>query len=171
MPCTPLGCPQLPMHGDAPARFIQIKGNDMGTSSLGALAGMGLMAMLVILVVGVLVGALVLCVAFRIVLGYMPSYLRAIAVVVLTGVASFIVLIVVGMLLGGQGSSLLGVIIEVLIGALLVNYLLVSVDGSRIGFGKACLVQLVYIVIAFLIGLLIFALMAMMFGAAMFGMH
>lgn len=143
----------------------------MGTSSLGALAGMGMMMLLVMLVVGIAVGALLLCVAFRLVVGYMPSYLRALGAVVLTAVVDFVASIVLGMLMGGVRSTSLMLAVEFLVGAWVVNYLLVSLDGSRIGYGKACLVQLVYMVIGILIALVFAALFAMLFGAAMFGMH
>lgn len=143
----------------------------MGTSSLGALAGMGMMMLLVMLVVGIAVGALLLCVAFRLVVGYMPSYLRALGAVVLTAVVDFVASIVLGMLMGGVRSTSLMLAVEFLVGAWVVNYLLVSLDGSRIGYGKACLVQLVYMVIGILIALVLAALFAMLFGAAMFGMH
>ena len=96
----------------------------MGTSSFAALAGMGMMALLIMIVGGILLGALVLCLAFRFIVGYMPSYLRAL-----------------------------------------------SQDGSQIGFGKACLVQLIYMVIGFVLALIIGLILAAVFGMAMFGMH
>ncbi|TPG11656.1 hypothetical protein EAH75_11640 [Rhodanobacter glycinis] len=40
-----------------------------------------------------------------------------------------------------------------------------------IGFGKACLVQLVYMVIFFVLVLIIGVILAMVFGIAMLGMH
>jgi hypothetical protein len=143
----------------------------MGTSSFAALAGMGMMAVLIMVVVGILLGALVLCVAFRLVVGYMPSYLRSLGAVVLTAVVSVVALLVAGMILQGHGSGPVVIIVEFLAGAAVVNYLLLSQDGSRIGYGKACLVQLVDMVIGFVLGLILVFIMAMVFGAAMFGLH
>ena len=141
----------------------------MGTSSFAALAGMGMMALLIMIVGGILIGALVLCLAFRLVVGYMPSYLRSIGVILLTFVAVAVASVVLGMLMHGGG--LLPAIVNFLVGAAVVNYLLLSQDGSQIGFGKACLVQLVYMVIGFVLALIIGVVLAMVFGIAMFGMH
>ena len=79
----------------------------MGTSSLAALAGMGLFAMLVMLVVYILVGALILSVSFRLVVGFMPSYLRALAAVVLAWIATFVVSLVLRMILPASAGGLL----------------------------------------------------------------
>ena len=142
----------------------------MGTSSLAALAGMGMFALLVMIVVGILVGALVLSVAFRLVVGIMPSYLRALGAVVLTFIAVVLVSLILGMVMHG-GARLLPMIVNFLVGAAVVNYLLLAADGSKIGFGKACLVELIYMVIGFVLALIIGLIFAMIFGAAMFGMH
>lgn len=141
----------------------------MGTS-FAALAGMGMMALLIMIVGGILLGALVLCLAFRLVIGYMPSYLRALGAVVLTFVAVVAASLVLGMLTHG-GGGLLSAVVNFLVGAAVVNYLLLSQDGSQIGYGKACLVELVYMVIGFVLAVIIGLLLAMVFGAAMFGMH
>ncbi len=143
----------------------------MGTSSFAALAGMGMLAMLVFMVVGVLVAALVLGLAFRLVVGYMPSYLRSLGAVLLTFVAVLVVSVVLGMILPFGLSRLLAVVAAFLVGAAVVNYLLLTKEGSQIGYGKACLVQLLYIVIEFVLALVLGLIMAMVFGAAMLGMH
>ena len=142
----------------------------MGTSSLGALAGMGMLAMLVMIVVGILVGALILSVAFRLVVGIMPSYMRALGAVILTFIAVVVVSLILGMVMHG-GARLLPMIVNFLVGAAVVNYLLLAADGSRIGYGKACVVELIYMVIGFVLALIIGLIFAMVFGAAMFGMH
>jgi len=143
----------------------------MGTSSFAALAGMGMLAMLVFIVTGVLIAALVLGLAFRLVVGYMPSYLRSLGAVLLTFVAVLVVSVVLGMILPFGLSRLLAVVAAFLVGAAVVNYLLLAKDGSQIGYGKACLVQLLYIVIEFVLALVLGLIMAMVFGAAMLGMH
>ncbi|MEO6800382.1 MAG: hypothetical protein ABI178_10640 [Rhodanobacter sp.] len=142
----------------------------MGTSSFAALAGMGLFAMLVMVVVGILVGALVLSVAFRLVVGFMPSYMRALGAVVLTFIAVVVVSLILAMVLHG-GARLLPMIVNFLVGAAVVNYMLLAADGSKIGFGKACVVELIYMVIGFALALIIGFIFAMVFGAAMFGLH
>ncbi len=142
----------------------------MGTS-FAALAGMGMFAMLVMIVVGILVGALILSVAFRLVVGSMPSYLRALGAVVLTLVAVLVVSMILGMVLRGAGGGLLPMIVNFLVGAAVVNYLLLAADGSQIGYGKACVVELIYMVIGMVLALIIGFIFAMVFGAAMFSLH
>jgi hypothetical protein len=137
----------------------------MGTSSLAALAGMGLFGILVMIVVGILLAALVLCVSFRLVVGYMPSYLRAIGALVLTWIAVAIAMVVVGMVTQGAIGGLLSMIVNFLVGAAVVNYLLLAQDGSQIGYGKACIVQLVYSVIGIVMAVVIFGIMAVFFGS------
>lgn len=143
----------------------------MGTSTFAALAGMGMLAMLIMIVGGILLAGLLLCVAFRMVVGYMPSYLRSVGAIVLTFVAVVAVSIVLRMILPGSASGLLTMVVQFLVGAAVVNYLLLAQNGSRIGYGKACLVQLVYLVMQILLGLIIGVVIAMVFGAALFGMH
>lgn len=147
----------------------------MGTSSFAALAGMGLFAMLAMVVVGVLLAALVLSVAFRLVVGYMPSYLRALGVVVLATIVAVLVSVVLGMVAGsllhGGPGGLLSMAVQFLVGAALVNYRLPSQTGGQIGFGKACLVELVYLVIGAVLAMIIGLLMMLLFGAAVWGMH
>jgi hypothetical protein len=139
----------------------------MGTSSLAALAGMGLFALLVMLVVYILVGALILSVSFRLVVGFMPSYLRALAVVVLAWIATFVVSLILRMILPAAAGGFLSLAALFLVGAAVVNYLLPAADGSQIGYGKACVVQLVYMVIGFVLALLIGFIVMSMFGAAL----
>ena len=140
----------------------------MGTSSLAALAGMGMFAVLIMIVVGILLGALILSVSFRLVVGFMPSYLRALGAVVLTYVAVIVVTLILGMVVH---SSVLSLIVTFLVGAVVVNYLLLAADGSQIGFGKACVVELINMVIGFVLALILFAIFAMAFGTAMLGLH
>lgn len=138
----------------------------MGTSSFAALAGMGLFAMLVMIVVGILLAALVLSVAFRLVVGYMPSYLRALGAVVLTWIAGVVAMIIVGLVSsGGAAGGLLALIVQFLVGAFVVNYLLLAQNGSQIGFGKACVVQVIYLVIFIVLAMILAALMAVFFGS------
>lgn len=137
----------------------------MGTSSFAALAGMGLFAMLVMIVVGILLAALVLSVAFRLVVGYMPSYLRALGAVVLTWIAGIVAMVVIGMVSSGSAGGLLSLIVQFVVGAFVVNRLLLSQNGSQIGFGKACVVQVIYLAIFIVLAMILAALMAVFFGS------
>jgi hypothetical protein len=133
-----------------------------GISVFGALAGMGLMAILLTVVVGVLVSALVLSLAYRLVVGHMPPFARALGVVVVSWLAS----LVVGVILHGGVGSLLSWVAQFLVGALVINLLLPAQDGSQIGYGKSCLVQLLYTVIFVVIGVVLMVL----FGGMMLGL-
>jgi hypothetical protein len=130
-----------------------------------ALAGMGLFAILMMIVVGVLLAALVLSVAFRLVVGYMPSYLRALGAVVLTWIALAVVMAILGMITSGSMGGLLSLVVQFLVGAAVVNYLLLAQNGSQIGYGKACVVQLVYLVIGIVLGVIIGGIMMVFFGS------
>ncbi|HTM29204.1 MAG TPA: hypothetical protein VL097_07635 [Rhodanobacter sp.] len=142
----------------------------MSSSAFAMLAGMGMFAMLVMLVVGVLLAALVLSVAFRLVVGYMPSYLRALGAVVLTWIALAVVMAILGMITSGSMGGLLSLVVQFLVGAAVINYLLLTQNGSKVGYGKACMVQLVYSVIGIVLGVIIFAIMAMFFGGMLANM-
>ncbi|MEO8746208.1 MAG: hypothetical protein ABI379_00900, partial [Rhodanobacter sp.] len=145
-------------------------GGNMG-NSLALLAGMGLIGILVVIIVGIAVGALVLSVAFRLVVGYMPSYLRALGTVVLTWVATIVIALVLGLLLPASVMRLVGAVVLFLAGAWVINYMLRTQTGLAVGFGKACLVQLVYMVIGFVVGIVFGLIMAMVFGSMLLGLH
>lgn len=139
-------------------------------SVFGALAGMSLLALLVMVVVGIAVAALMLTVSFRLVVGHMPSFLRAVGAVLLTAVATVVVMGILGAISHGAG-RLLGVVVQFLVGAAMVNLLLLGDTGQRIGFGKACLVQLVYTVMEIVVGVVLAILAVVVFGAALASMH
>ncbi|BFI97291.1 MAG: hypothetical protein RSP_28010 [Rhodanobacter sp.] len=134
----------------------------VGMSVFGALAGAGLVFGLVGIAVGVLVSALVLSLAYRVVVGHMPDFARALGVVVAAWLAKWIVMVI---LHGGAG-SLLSWVAQFLVGALVINLLLLAKDGSQIGYGKSCLVQLLYSVIFVAIAIVL----ALVFGGMMMGM-
>lgn len=119
----------------------------MDSSLFVALAGLGLFGMLVLAVVGVLLAALLLCAAFRLVLGYMPSYLRAVGVVVLVWIAGWATMLLVAKFWPGGAAGPLSLLLQFVVGAALVNRQLLARNGSRIGYAKAGMVQLIYLVV------------------------
>ena len=157
--------------GMPPGGFPSTHLGDVMSTSFAALAGMGLVGLLVGMVVYILVGALILSVAFRLVIGFMPSYMRAIGAVVLTWIGAIVVSLILRLILPMGAGSFLSLAALFLIGAAVVNYLLLAADGRQIGFGKACVVQLIYMVIGIMLALIIGVIFAMVFGAAMFGLH
>ena len=138
-------------------------------SMFGALAGLGLVGALLVLAAGVTVMALLLMIAFRMVLGYMPSFLRAAGVVVVAALASALALGLAHAL--GSGSRLLSIAVQFAAGAALVNLLLLADTGVRIGYGRACLVQLVYTAMEIVLGLIIAMVAVTLFGVSMASMH
>jgi hypothetical protein len=134
----------------------------LGISVFGALAGAGLVVGLLAVVVGVVVSALVLSLAYRLVVGHMPDFARALGVVVASWLAKWLVVLV---LHGGAG-GLLSWVAQFLVGALVINMLLLAKDGSQIGYGKSCLVQLLYTVIFVAVGVVL----VLVFGGMMLGM-
>lgn len=136
----------------------------MNGSALAALAGMGMLAILVMAVVGILIAALVLSFAYRIIVGNMPSYPRALGTVVVAWLASVVASVVLRLVLSGGLGGLLVIAAQFLIGAAIINLLLPS-DSGQIGFGKSCLVQLVYMVIFIVIGIVLGLLVALLFGS------
>ena len=136
----------------------------MATSLFDALANVGMLGSFVLCVIDLLLGALLLCLAFRIVVGYVPSYTRAIAVLALTLVAMAAAAIVSGMLLPDDTYRLpIAVAAGFVVGAWAVNRLLMSRTGGRIGYAPAGLVQLVFMGAGFVL--------AIAFSAIMHGMH
>ena len=136
----------------------------------GVFGGMGLKTLLLLAIFGLAVGAMLLSFAYRLVVGCMPSYLRAMAVLSLTAIGSTVMAVLLALLLGG-GGRLVGLFVQYLLGAALVNALLTSRTGVSIGFGKACLVQLVFVLIEIAIGVLLALLIATLFGASTAGVH
>ncbi|MEO5810968.1 MAG: hypothetical protein ABIU96_10660 [Rhodanobacter sp.] len=143
----------------------------MNTFSFAAMAGMGMFAMLVMAVVGALVGALVLSLAFRLVVGHMPSYLRALAAVILTWLAVAVTLFVLGLVLSGGPGRLLGAVVMFLVGAAIINRVLPTGTGLPIGYGQACLVQLAYMLAGVVLALVVGMAMALIFGSMQGGLR
>lgn len=101
----------------------------------------------------------------------MPPYLRALAAVVLSWVATMVVALVLGLILGASMRGLVGTIVLFLVGAWAINYMLRTPTGLAIGYGKACLVQLVYMVIGFVLAVVLGLILTLVFGSMLLGLH
>lgn len=134
------------------------------------LAGVGVIGALALVVIGIALSALVLSVAFRLVVGYMPAYSRAVVAVVAIWLATLVAELVLAIVIRGPTGGVLTALVMFLVGAWVVNRLLRTDTGLAIGFGRACLVQLAYMVIAFLLALLLGFVLMLVFGAAFMGM-
>lgn len=138
-------------------------------SLFGVLAGMSLLAVFVVIGLGLLIAAMLQALSFRWVMGYMPSLLRSLGAVLLTAAASAVVL-GQARAIGGDG-RLLGLVVQFLIGAAMVNLLLPGREGRCIGFPRASLVQLVYTGLCIVAGLALGVAMVTMLGSMTASMH
>jgi len=157
-----------------------------------AIIGGVLFGMLIGFVVTLLVGGLILKFSVKLLEKFSPSYGKCVLTVLLVGIASFAVSFVMSMVFGlgaaGMGasadpaaamasmgaatmlSSLVTLVITFLLLATGVNLLIKHPDGRAIGFGRACLVSLLYVVIFMVLGFIVGIVLAVFFGAAMMGM-
>lgn len=137
----------------------------MRTSALAALAGMSVFGMWVTAVVGVLLGAWLLSVAFRVVVGHLPSYLRAVGTVILTLAVTSLAVLGLGLVLPGGAGRLLGAAVMFLVGVTVINRVLLTETGLAIGYAQAALVQLAYMVVAILLALAFGMVLALTFDS------
>lgn len=138
----------------------------------GALAGLGLLGIFVMFVAGILLAGLVLSVAYRMVVGFMPSYPRALGAAVVAWLASFVITVILRLALPTGLSSFLALVVQFLVGAAVINALLKLRDGAALGYGKACLVELVYLVAFIVLGVIIGVIVVLLFGSMLAsGMH
>ena len=154
---------------------------------MAALGGMILVIFAVMVVLGLLVGGLLLKFSVRLLQGFSPSYGKSILVVFLAGVAGFIVQIVLTMVMGvgaGMGDpaamgseaamagammASLGVMAISLLAALFItaffiNLLIKAPDGRAIGYGRSCLISLLYLVAMVVLGIVASILIGIIIG-------
>lgn len=128
--------------------------------------GTVLVSILVALVVAVVVGGLIIMLATRIVGGFMPSFAQACIAALVAAIAAMILNWVIGMALGGSGmTSIVCLVLVFLVNSAVINAIVKRPGGASLGFGTACLISLVQIVIEIVLGILVFFL----FGAAFIG--
>ena len=136
----------------------------MEASSFAALAGLSMGALLAMTIVGVLLAALLLALSFRLVLGYLPSYLRALGAVLLTALAVLAVSAGLRLVLPAGVGQLLPLLLQFLIGAAVVDRQLLDRTGDRIGLPRAGLVELIYLVLGLLLLLLLGVVLGLLPG-------
>ena len=134
-----------------------------------AMMGAGLLVgFLVMAVVGVLIGALILKFVIKLLEKFSPSYGKSVLVVILAGVAGFVVYVVLAMLMVGTGAATmdpndqaamaamagasfgamgLSLVAYLLIYAGAIHLLVKRPDGSAYGFGRALLASLLYMIV------------------------
>lgn len=133
---------------------------------LGSMGAVGIIGGLIGLIIVILIAALLLSVSNRIVNGFMSHYGRTIGVVIIAGIVSGIINWVLGKVLGFLPMLAMrgvGIIVAILIGGLILNWLVRRPDGSPLGYPRAALAFLVYEIIV----LIITAGLVMLVGGAM----
>lgn len=150
-----------------------------------------LLMFLVVSVAMLLVGGLVLKFSVSLIEKFSPSYGRSLLAVFLAAVASFVVMFVLALVLGvgAAGMSdggdpaaamssmgmmpvlinLISLVVSFALMALAVNLLIKRPDGSALGFGRACLVSLLYMAVMVVLAVIIGIVLALVFGAALMG--
>lgn len=143
----------------------------MGTPAFGAMMGMGFGFILVGLLVYIVVGALILMLAVRLVEKSVPGFGKAIVTMLGILGALFVVNIVLGLLFGALGMITFGVFgvarALILVADFLVSaWVIQKLIGVGMSYGRACLVTL----IEYAIGLAFVLIGALIFGGAMMQM-
>ncbi|HTI96508.1 MAG TPA: hypothetical protein VL425_08385 [Rudaea sp.] len=118
------------------------------------------------LAIGIAIGAGILMLAARVGAGFTPKFPISVGTVIVQFIAAFIVSWLVRMALGMGGLASLVSLIVVFLAYAAISNALLKKDGGQMGFGRACLVTLIQIIIEIILGVILM----FVFGAAMFGM-
>lgn len=158
---------------------------------MAALGGMILLVMAVMLVGGLLLGGLVIKFTVRLLQGFSPSYGKSVLVVFLAMVAGFVLNIVLTMVMGvGSNAAMMGgdeaamagammaslglmaisLVASLFITAFFVNLLIKQPDGQAIGFGRSCLVSLLYLVVMVVLAIVASLVVGLVIGIGAAGM-
>lgn len=154
--------------------------------------GAMLLIFVVVAVLFLFVGALVLKYSVSLIEKFSPSYGRSVLTVLLAGIISFVISIILVLVFGlgaaGMGtamdseaamasmgmvsilSNLISAALSFLVMAFSINLLIKRPDGSAMGFGRACLVSLLYMVVMLVLFVIVGIVLAIVFGAALMGL-
>jgi hypothetical protein len=128
--------------------------------------GTVLVMVIVTLFIAISIGALIIMLATKIAAGFGArfgqAFLAALLATILAGILSWIIQMVLGV--GGM-ASVVSLVLVFLLNSAIINAIVKRPDGLQMGFGKACLVSLIQIVIEIIIGIIC----VFLFGAAIFG--
>ncbi|MGH8042277.1 MAG: hypothetical protein ACREPN_09570 [Rudaea sp.] len=121
---------------------------------------------IVAIVVCIAIAAGILMLATKLVAGFAPKFPISAATAVVEFIAAAVVSWILHMVLGmGMLSSLVSLVIVFVVYAAIINAMIKQPAGGQMGFGKACLVTLVQIIIEIVLGVIL----VFVFGAAIFG--
>ena len=154
---------------------------------MAAFGGLILVALLGMAVVGLLLGGLVLKFSVRLLQSFSPGYGKSVLVVFLAMVAGFVLNIILTMamgagnnaalmsgdeaaaaaaLMGSLGVMAVGLVGSLFITALFVNLLIKQPDGQAIGYGRSCLIALLYLVVMVVLTIIASVVLGIVIGAA-----
>jgi hypothetical protein len=158
---------------------------------LAAYGGIILAAMAVMAVVGLLLGGLILKFTVRLLQGFSPGFGKSVLVVFLAGVTGFVLNIILTMVMGvGSNAAMMGgdeaamagammaslglmaisLVASLFITALFVNLLIKQPDGQAIGFGRSCLVSLLYLVVMVVLAIVASLVLGLVIGIGAAGL-
>ena len=128
--------------------------------------GTVIVTIIVTLFIAISVGALIIMLATKIAAGFGArfgqAFLAALLATILAGILNYIIAMVLG---AGGLTSIISLVLLFLLNSAIINAIVKRPDGLQMGFGKACLVSLIQIVIEIVIAIILFFL----FGAALIG--
>ena len=137
-----------------------------------------------------LVGGVVLKFSVKLIEKFSPSFGRSVLAVLLAGIVSFVASIALALAfgLGGAGlgsddpeaamaamgaaslmANLISFAISFVAMAFAVNLLIKQPDGASLGFGRACLVSVLYMAVMIVLFVIVGIVLALVFGAALLG--
>lgn len=158
---------------------------------MAAFGGMILVAMAVMVVLGLLFGGLVLKFTVRLLQGFSPGYGKSVLVVFLAGLTGFVLNIILSMVMGvGSNAALMAgdeaaaagammaslglmaisLLASLFITAFFVNLLIKQPDGQAIGYGRSCLVSLLYLVVMVVLAIIFSIVIGVVIGLGAAGM-
>lgn len=157
---------------------------------MAALGGMILVIFAVMCVGGLLIGGLVLKFTVRLLQGFSPGYGKSVLVVFLAMLVGFIVNIVLSMVMGVGNAAMMGgdeaamasamaaslgamaisLLASLFITAFFVNLMIKQPDGQAIGFGRSCLVSLLYLVVMVVLVIIASLVLGVVIGLGAAGM-
>lgn len=128
----------------------------------------GVLYTVISLVIAIAINAGIIMLAVRIVGGFMPKFLMAVATAVVECIVALVVSWILGKVLGGGGMLVLIALLVIifLIDAAILNVLIKRSDGSQMGFGKSCLATLIQFVFEIVLAVLVM----LIFGAGVLGL-
>jgi hypothetical protein len=129
--------------------------------------GTVLVTILIGLIVAVIIGGLIIMLATRVVGGFMPRFSQACIAALISAIGAGVLNWVVGMALGATTTtSIVCLVLVFLLNSAVINAIVRRPGGAALGFGTACLISLVQIVIEIILAVVI----GILFGAAFFSM-